>query len=66
MNDPLELLKNCTGFQWDKGNLLKNWDKHEVSGSECEQVFFNSPLLAMPDEAHSINEPRYFVLGQTD
>ncbi len=64
--DPGELLSNCTGFDWDEGNLLKNWEKHAVSGSECEQVLFNRPLVAEPDAKHSGGEPRYYVLGQTD
>ena len=64
--DPEALLADCTGFDWDEGNRLKNWEKHEVSGSECEQVFFNRPLVAEPDARHSEGEPRYYVLGQTD
>ena len=66
MMDPEELLANCTGFDWDEGNLLKNWEKHAVSGSECEQIFFNRPLVAEPDAKHASGEPRYYVLGQTD
>lgn len=54
------------GFEWDEGNLLKNWEKHGVSASECEQVFFNRPLVAAPDEAHSLKEARYHALGITD
>ena len=42
----LESLLACTGFDWDEGNLLKNWEKHGVTVAECEQVFFNRPLLA--------------------
>jgi len=64
--DLLERLAACTGFQWDEGNLLKNWDKHRVTASECEQVFFNRPLVAAPDPAHSDQEPRFYSLGQTD
>lgn len=62
----LDLVATCIGFQWDKGNLLKNWEKHEVSGSECEQVFFNHPLVVAEDRKHSAKEARYFALGQTD
>ena len=36
-----DLLKECTGFQWDDGNATKNWEKHDVSQTEREQVFFN-------------------------
>ena len=64
--NPEELLASCTGFDWDEGNLLKNWEKHAVSGSECEQVFFNRPLVAEPDAKHSGREQRFYVLGQTD
>ena len=59
-------LSNCTGFDWDEGNLLKNWEKHRVSASECEQVFFNRPLITMPDTGHSGDEARFYVLGQSD
>ena len=57
---------SVTGFEWDAGNRNKNWEKHQVSSSECEEVFFNLPLLLQPDEAHSQSEARYYVLGQTN
>jgi len=62
----LDDLARCTGFDWDEGNLTKNWARHRVAGAECEQVFFNRPLVAAPDEEHSEKESRYYVLGQTD
>jgi hypothetical protein len=61
-----DILRRCTGFEWDEGNLLKNWERHGVSASECEQVFFNRPLVSLPDRAHSDAEPRFYALGQTD
>ncbi len=64
--DILNLVAKCEGFQWDKGNLLKNWEKHEVSAPECEQIFFNQPLVVAEDNKHSAKEARYFALGQTD
>ena len=54
-----------TGFDWDAGNRDKN-AKHRVSDDECEEVFFDLPLLLAPDEAHSQHEDRYHVLGQTN
>ena len=54
------------GFDWDEGNLLKNWEKHGVSASECEQIFFNNPLIAGMDQKHSKREPRHYALGITD
>ena len=66
MADSLAALLDCTGFEWDEGNSEKNWIKHQVSRAECEELFFNEPLVAAPDEKHSEGEPRYYVLGQTD
>ena len=63
--DNKELAK-CSGFEWDKWNAEKIWQKHKVSPFECEQMFFNRPLIAGVDEAHSQEEPRFYVLGQTD
>jgi uncharacterized DUF497 family protein len=66
MADPLEELAKCTGFQWDAGNADKNWERHQVSRGECEEVFFNEPFLVAADESHSRRERRYFGLGQTN
>ena len=52
------------GFEWDRGNTLKN-DKHGVAMMEAEQVFFLTPLVVTPDERHSSTEPRFRALGQT-
>ena len=66
MADFRNRLSQCKRFQWDEGNLDKNWLKHQVSRLEIEQVFFNRPLLVVVDDQHSQKEPRYFVLGKTD
>jgi len=59
-------VQKCTGFQWDRYNIQKNWDKHGVSPVESEQTFFNKPLLIVKDIQHSQEEDRFFVLGKTD
>lgn len=61
-----KLLTDCVGFDWDEGNTHKNWKKHQVSSAECEQIFFNHPLVVQDDFQHSKQEKRYFTLGQTD
>ncbi len=66
MVKPPDLLKKCNGFEWDEGNATKNWENHDLSQSECEQVFFNNPLIVRRDSAHSGIESRYYVLGKTD
>lgn len=59
-------LGSIAGFQWDAGNVRKSADKHGVSQSEAEQVFFNEPLLLIEDPRHSAQEPRFHALGKTD
>ena len=66
MMKPRDSLKDCTGFEWDEGNSTKNWEKHDVSQSGCEQVFFNRPLILQRDRKHSELESRFYVLGHTD
>ncbi len=58
-------LDKVTGFDWDEGNARKN-EKHGVSASEAEQVFFNAPLLLLEDTVHSQQERRLHALGKTD
>ena len=65
MRDWPDDLPVCTGFEWDVGNAGKNQERHQVSDGECEQVFFQRPILIAPDAIHSLDEPRYAALGQT-
>lgn len=53
------------GFDWDAGNARKN-EKHGVTQSEIEQVFFREPLIVAPDPMHSGIEDRYHALGRTE
>lgn len=59
------IMQDYIGFEWDLGNFDKNWDKHKVMPFECEQVFFNEPLLLYNDDKHSVEEDRMYVLGKT-
>jgi hypothetical protein len=65
VND-IDILSQCTGFEWDEYNSDKNWIKHRVSSSECEQIFFNQPLVVTEDIKHSKKEKRYYALGHTN
>ena len=58
--------RNVIGFDWDEGNSRKSAEKHFVSQTEAEQIFFNSPLLLLPDPRHSSEEMRMHALGRTD
>lgn len=61
-----DILESCEGFDWDDANSNKNWLKHKVSKIECEQVYFNNPLIITDDEKHSTSEKRWLLLGRTD
>jgi uncharacterized protein len=61
-----ERLAECEGFQWDAANAGKIRERHRVSPTECEEVFFNRPLVVGDDEKHSADEGRLYALGQTD
>ena len=52
------ILDNIIEFDWDEGNVNKNFTKHLVSNSECEEIFFNIPLFVINDEKHSKTENR--------
>ena len=57
---------NFEGFDWDEGNRDKNRLKHNVSVGQCEEVFFNAPLLIAEDPKHSDAELRFAAFGVTD
>lgn len=53
-------------FDWDLGNLDKNWKKHKVSFRETEEIFFNKPIKFFEDAKHSQKENRFVALGITN
>lgn len=60
------VIENCEGFEWDDGYSGKNFYLHNVTDGECEDVFFNLPLVIAADKKHSADEKRFFALGRTD
>ncbi|HCC69247.1 MAG TPA: hypothetical protein DEP99_05110 [Nitrospiraceae bacterium] len=62
----MNIFSEIEGFEWDEGNISKSWIKHGVTYFECEEVFFNEPLIVKIDKVHSGEEDRYYVLGKTD
>ncbi len=53
-------------FDWDKGNLDKNWLKHKISYKEVEEIFFDRFLKIFEDEKHSQMESRLVAYGITN
>ncbi len=64
--DDIREIFDFTGFQWDSGNIDKNLIRHNVANWECEQIFFNEPLIVLGDPIHSVAEKRYAAFGHTD
>lgn len=64
--DGIDILTQCTGFEWDAHNTEKNWRRHQVTPVESEQIFFNRPVVTDKDEKHSEKEMRFYALGRTD
>jgi uncharacterized DUF497 family protein len=64
--DIFDILSRCTGFEWDEHNSEKNWQRHRVTPSECEEIFFNRPMVIADDAKHSKIENRFYALGHTD
>lgn len=62
----METLSDVEGFDWDQGNIKKNWERHRVTHVECEEVFFKKPFVVKEDRPHSEMEDRYYLLGKTD
>ena len=58
-------LASCIGFDWDDGNIQKNWERPRVTPEDAEDLFFNDPLVVGSDVGHSRRERRYYALGRT-
>ena len=61
----MRILPEPIAFQWDEGNVIKNFQKHNVTTQEAEEVFANEPFLTAKDVLHSSEELRFYALGQT-
>lgn len=47
MVKPNKILTNCTGFEWDHGNIVNNWDKHDVDTNKGEIIEYKEHQKAM-------------------
>jgi uncharacterized protein len=53
-------------FDWDNGNINKNYDKHLITHKTAEEPFTDADLLTFPDPTHSTSrEKRFSIIGQT-
>jgi hypothetical protein len=61
----MKILPQAVVFEWDKGNIDKNYKKHGVSDREAEEVFESAVKFIFEDEKHSLVEKRYMIWGMT-
>lgn len=61
-----DIIPKPTTFEWDNGNINKNWISHQVSNEEAEEVFDDNYSIALEDIIHSEKEKRYILIGSTD
>ena len=62
----MKILPEPVIFEWDKGNINKNFIKHSVTDKEAEEIFENNPKFILEDEKHSLIEVRYMIWGMTN
>lgn len=57
---------DLSGFEWDKGNVDKSYEKHGISPEQSEEVFTDEHVVIVPDIAHSIGEERLIAIGKSN
>jgi len=62
----MRIIPDPLSFEWDSGNINKNFNKHQVTNQEAEEIFFNEPLIVAEDQKHSTQESRFQSLGKTN
>ena len=53
----------CMVFEWDEDKNLKNIRKHKVSFETAQEAFFDKHRVIMKDEKHSVEEERFYCIG---
>lgn len=62
----MKILPRPLEFEWDTGNIDKNWIKHKVTNKEAEEVVENDLKFIIGDFRHSIKERRFQLWGKTN
>lgn len=61
----MKILPEPIEFDWDKGNIDKNYLAHNVTNQEAEEIFIEKSQIILGDEKHSLKEKRYMLCGTT-
>ena|SRR3989344_5890209 len=59
------IFKEPVEFEWNEGNRDKNFNKHHITVTEAEEIFFDKNAQEYPDPNHSKQELRKVVVGST-
>lgn len=62
----MKVLPRLLSFEWDDGNIDKNFEKHLISSNISEEPFKDEDLITFPDLPHSKSENRYHLIGKTE
>lgn len=52
-------------FEWDPAKAALNLRKHRVSFEEAQSVFYDEFAMQFFDDAHSVGEERFIMLGMS-
>lgn len=58
-------LSKIKGFEWDKWNIDKSYQKHGITSNEAEEVFIDKNVGIERDIKHHEIEERYIAIGMT-
>ena len=61
----MKLFPKPIQFEWNQGNINKNFRQHKITDTECEEAFFDDKRKILKDILHSGKESRYILLGKT-
>lgn len=64
----MEFFRDFLEFEWDSGNREKNFLKHRVATTECEEVFFDPHKRILKEVLYvgiAGQERRYILIGRT-
>ena len=50
-------------FEWDENKNRTNQNKHGISFTEAQTVFYDDEALVIDDPEHSEEEERFIILG---
>ena len=56
-------MKDKILFEWDANKNRINQQKHQVSFTEAESVFYDENAILFDDPDHSLEEERFLLLG---